>query len=173
MAQLDFHVNFPGIVSETLAVASNGTLSFVPMSPSDSVSFNKLNFYMSAGSNATFTLSIGLYSLTGSTLSITNSMSRSITLSNFRGYVSLSATSVAQNITPGTWWLGLLVSTGGNSSVAFVGQSFVNPGNAFPGGFIGGRMTDSTNALPASYATSNLDVTGTDAMSVPTIILTA
>ena len=172
MAQLNFHVNFAGMMTNQSWEASNGTLSFVPFTPSDSISIGTLNFYVSRSSGSK-TLSIGLYSLTGSSLSLANSWS--LNTSNTQGpYVSLTATSAGQNITPGNWWLGILYSSGTDQSrFAFYGQSTINPGNAFPGGFIGGRMTASTAALPASIATSDLDITGSDAMMIHIIILTA
>src|SRR3990167_7544275 len=160
MAQLNFHKNLPmpPIIDDSIA-ASNGTLSFSPFYPSGSISWATINFLISyASSNKT--LSVGLYSLTGSTLSLANSASRSVNSSFNRIYISLTATSATQNITPGNWWLGLLISTAGTSGFAFAGQTRIDPSNAFPGAFIGGRMTDSTNALPASYATSDLDTTG-------------
>ena len=36
-----------------------------------------------------------------------------------------------------------------------------------------GRMTVSTTAIPASIATSNLDITGSDAIRQPLVIITA
>ena len=177
MAQLNFHINFAGEVNQRWQ-ASNGTLSFFPFSPSDSISFGTLNIAISKSTSAaTFTFSIGLYSLTGSSLSLANSISETFSnTNNGQQWVSLTAVSATQNITPGSWWLGLLISTGGDSRIYINGQSLINaigPENAFPGGFIGGRMTESTNALPSSYATSGLDITGGDATNVPIIILTA
>ena len=52
-------------------------------------------------------------------------------------------------------------------------NSSINPANAIPGGFLMGRMTASTGAMPGSIATSNLDITGSDALRQPYIILTA
>ena len=174
MGQLNFAQNFNYIPSQ-FKIISNGTLSFVPFELADSISFLTMNLGISNSSaNMTYTFSVGLYSLTGSSLSLANSISASISRSNsVRGYFSLTATSAAQNITPGNWWFGILVSTGGNSDIELIGQTTVNPLNAFPGAFIGGRMTASTAALPASYATSDLDTTGDDAMNIPMIILSS
>ena len=172
MAQLNFHINIPVLHRESSSAMSNGTLRFIPICPSDSISIGTLNI-MNARAAGTKTLSIGLYSLTGSTLSIANSWSATISGSLVQNYVSLTATSATQNITPGNWWLGMLISTSGTSNFSLVGQTIINPANAFPGGFVQGIMTDSTNALPSSYATSNLDITGNDAFMVPYIILTA
>lgn len=175
MGQLLFEQNMQLLNSPNLLTINNGSLSFFPFNIRDSISFGTLNFLMGkTNNNVTFTMSVGLYSLTGSTLSLTNSISETFSSTNVvqKFYMSLTATSAAQNITPGTWFLGMLVSTGGNSDLSLNGAT-INPGNAFPGAFIGGAMTDSTNALPSSYATSNLDITGSNPVSVPLILLTA
>lgn len=175
MAQLNFQTNFfaRNVLQSGI---SNGTLSFFAFNVFDSISFVALNLLVRASSAAdkTITMSAGLYSLTGNTLSIANSISGSMTLLEGarNQYISMTGASANQNITPGTWYFGILVSTSGNSAISFFGQS-INPANAFPGGFFQGRMSASTNALPGSYATSDLDVTGGDAMQVPMIILTA
>lgn len=174
MPQLNFARNI-GLPHTDLIRISNGTMTFSPFNLGQSISWNTINIFISKSSaNMTHTISIGLYSLNGSTLSLANSASGTFSGSNNqRAYVSLTATSATQNLTPATWFFGLLFSTGGNSGLDIVGQSTINAGNAFPGGFIGGRMTDSTNALPSSYATSNLDITGNDGMNVTYILLTA
>ena len=46
-------------------------------------------------------------------------------------------------------------------------------GNAFPGGFIGGWGTVTTNALPLSEAISDLDITGGLELEVPIIIISS
>lgn len=175
MPQLNFEQNFeylPGFAHITI---NNGTLTFFPLNIRDSVSFNTINLAASyVSSDQTHTFSLGLYSLTGNTLSIANSASRTFAPGGTgAGYISIANTSATQNITPGTWWMGLVASTSSRSNASLVGATTINPQNAFPGSFIGGEMTDSTNALPSSYATSNLDVTGNDAMVVPMIILSA
>ena len=172
MAQLNFAMNFHLFVSERISI-NQASLSFVPFMVQDSISFNTMNFH--GASSGSITLSIGLYSLSGLTLSLENSISGSTTRSAVAqaGYISLANTSKTQNITPGTWYFGILASMSNNTSLSFLGQSFINPSNAFPGGFIGGAMTDSTNALPSSIATSDLDITGQDALSIPSIILSA
>lgn len=172
MGQLNFAYNLEGPTSQLFAI-NNGTLSFFPFNLYESLSFSVVNFPVQGeNANRTVSYSLGLYSLTGSSISLANSISGTRTQNNTEAYyVSLTATSAAQNITPGTWWFGFLASTGGNANVSLLGQSNVIPGNSFPGSFIQGRMTDSTNALPGSYATSDLDTTGADAMNIPMILL--
>ena len=180
MAQIAFEQNF-NYWEGKVTLVNNATLSFIPMEIRDSVSLNTFNIGLiwgSSSSNGTFSASIGLYSLTGSSLSIINSFSGSRTLTSggvnpFNGFFSITTASATQNITPGNWWLGLLFSISQNTILSLVGALTANPANAFPGSFIGGAMTDSTNALPASFATSNLDITGSDAMFVPSIIISA
>src|SRR3990167_7661894 len=147
-------------------------MKFVGFNIQDSILFKTINIpQFFNNTSLSHTLSLGLYSLNGSTLSLGNSASGSITASGLkRCYLSITGTSATQNITPGTWYFGLLISISSGTVISIYGQSSANPSNAFPGVFIGGIMTDSTNALPTSFATSNLDITGVDALSVPSII---
>lgn len=175
MAQLNFHQEYY-ITPTIITGISDGTLSFVPLNIRDSVSLNTVNMWISFSSAAqTHTFNIGLYSLTGSTLSIANSISGTISASNNqRRYISFTATSATQNITPGTWWFGLLIRTSGNANISLDAANIINAQNAFPGAFTGGRMSVSTNAIPASIATSDLDITGSDATALrPIIIISA
>ena len=179
MGQLNFVGNFNVIMQGEKFLISNCTLTFTPYQIWDNISFKTFNFllYNFDGSNASYSLSFGLYSLTGSTLSLANSVSGQFTATNTLGYYwqSLTDTSTTQNITPGTWFWGMLISTGGNTNVRLPGiaSAIINPGNAFPNSFIGGAMTVSTNALPSSYAISDLDITGGKELAVPNIILSS
>lgn len=170
MGQLNFYTPMNHIFNTTLRF-TNGTLIFGPISPQESISWNILNLPFSNASGSK-TLSIGLYSLNGGTLSLANSASRNLT-GAAAGWLSITDTSATQNITPGNWWLGIVISTSGTSNFSISGATLAALLNAFPGGFIGGRMTDSTNALPSSYVTSDLDTTGNDAIFSPNIILSA
>lgn len=159
---------------------NNATVSFFPMNFYDSISLNTFNIgvaWSTTNSNGTVSASYGLYSLNGSSLSLANSWSRSISRTSggaaSNGFLSATATSATQNITPGTWWIGIHLSVESNTKFSIQGYSGVDPENAFPGGFIGGAMTVSTNAIPVSVATSDLDTTGNDAMFVPTMLISA
>ena len=171
MAQLNFYANMEGASNQGVSTVANQAL-FFGFNLEDSISWNTINFfaYHTTGSK---TYNIGLYSLTGSSLSLVNSASQSRTGQNFGAFQSIVNTSATSNLTPGTWYLGVLVSTSGGSNFSFGGQTQANAGNAFPGAFIGGNMTETTNALPGSYATSNLDVTGNSGIMVPFIVLSA
>lgn len=181
MGQLNFAIN-NFIMGNNDIVVSVASLTFCPINIIDNISWKTINIpYTIAGGSTvskSISFSIGLYSLNNTVLSLANSAFKSETnqYSGQRGgYIVITSTSATQNITPGTWWIGYLISSSAQSgTMDLIGQSTnISAANAFPGSFIGGRMTDSTNALPASYATSNLDITGQDAFSQPIIILTA
>lgn len=179
--QLDWAQNIPYCGDQNFNI-SNATVSFVPFNIYESISWGTLNLhiglqaqnFMSAGR---LTALIGLYSKTGSTLTITNSVSGTYSFSNVAAgarYVSFTATSASQNLTPGTWFIGLHLSTTSSANMSLIGNSRASAtDNAFPNDFVGGRMTVSTNALPASVATSDLDTTGVDAHSTPYMLITA
>jgi len=179
MAQLNFAMQNFYSPNRSIGL-SNSILSFIPFLFVDYISFNTLNIQMRYASNSDSTgllvWSIGLYSLTGQTLSLANSISRSTSQTTTNAvrfeYLSFSGISSAQNITPGIWYFGLLGSFD-NITHNIIAHSSLNAFNAFPGFFIGGRMTVTTNALPASIATSNMDTTGNDAMQVPVIIISS
>ena len=175
MGQLNFACNFPSLPNNWISVLSaSNSVQFFGFNFNDNISLNTINIPLdNEGVNLTITISLGLYSLTGSTLSIANSASGSLAINGgVRRYQSITAISATQNITPGTWYFGILASVTGTSLYLIAGSS-INPNNAFQGNFIGGNMTDSTNALPSTFATSNLDITGSREMSVPYILISA
>jgi hypothetical protein len=166
MAQLNFAKNLQYPPNDNMAIAA-ATMSFVPINLVGSISFLTMNLLMNYGATASQTMSIGLYSLNGVSLSLVNSISGSDTCPAAIHYMSLTATSATSNIIPGTWWLGLLIS----NTCSLYGAFTLNPTNAFPGGFIQGRMKASTSALPANIEISNLNVTGSGTMFSPYILL--
>lgn len=170
MPQLNFEYNFPVLQGNATRTFVSRTPFFFGFNIADSISWVNFNFIGAAGGADGSTVSIGLYSLNGSTLSLANSASINITLAAV-GWLSVTDTSATQNITPGTWYFGINLNSG--AALILQGQTDVNPGNAFPAGFIGGVATATTASLPTSIATSDLDITGNDAMFVPYIILTA
>ena len=176
--QLQFFENFPGHLGALNAGISDNTLSVHAVNIPLSISFNNVVVLLaktdgppSANTNE---YSFGLYSLNGSTLSLANSASASTVFGGVNATSWLSfATSATQNITPGAWYFALLVNNSSGPNNALYGNSSINPANAIPGGFLMGRMTASTGAMPASIATSDLDITGSDATRQPYIIITA
>ena len=176
-AQLQFFENFPGHLGAAINAVSNNTLSVHAVNIPLSISFNNV-VILGAFPNVALTNSgsifFGLYSLNGSTLSLANSASQEVSMADASTkWVSL-VTSATQNISPGAWYFGFVYSrSAGGGEMSFYGNSSINPGNAIPGGFLMGRMTASTGAMPASIATSALDITGSDATRQPFIIITA
>lgn len=135
-----------------------------------SLSFNNVAMILSASGTTAKTLSIslGLYSLTGSTLSLANSASQSTNpTANQLSWVSL-VTSTTQNITPGNWYFGFLISTSNNSLVSFMGRAIgIATFGSQGGAFVRGRLSVSTSALPSSIATSDLVKEGAVAGATP------
>lgn len=178
--QLQFFENFPGKGGAGNVAYSNGTLSIHAVNIPLSLSFGYPVVLLSASSNALSNwlgeIHFGLYSLNGSTLSLANSASAAGSfITTAYSWMSM-ATSATQNISPGAWYFGLNIFTSGvavHTSLSFFVNSSINPQNAIPGGFLMGRMTASTNAMPGSIATSDLDITGSDAIRQPYIIITA
>mgnify|MGYP001611182468 CR=1 FL=1 len=172
--QMDYfcNINFPPSFHRS---AANGKMSFFPMNLGASIYWRTANLAFSATSaNQTHTISMGLYSLSGNTLTLNNYFSGTFSKSNSgRFYQSMTDVSATSNLTPGTWFLGLFLLTGGASNISLRGAYSLDPQNAFPGAFIGGAMTVSTGALPNSYNTSDLDITGLDAISNPIIIISS
>lgn len=120
--------------------------------------------------NHSYTLSFGLFSLNGGTLSLANSavLQTNGTNSSFTSWFSL-ATSATQDITPGNWWLGFIETTGGGYGVRAYrenigGIGFGSVGTIPYGGiFEGGHHT--TQGLPSAVCTSDCvkrDSTGAD-----------
>lgn len=179
--QLQFFENFPAHAGAAYAGFSNGTLSIHAVNIPLSISFNNVVALMSVSSAALSALSgtiqFGLYSLNAATLSLANSASGAVAEGGSANSWYSMVTSATQNISPGAWYFGVNFFTGGiatdHSSASFYGNSSINPGNAIPIGFLMGRVTASTNAMPASIATSDLDRTGSDAIRQQYIIITA
>ena len=170
--QLQFFENFPGHLGAANVAYSANTLSIHAVNIPLSISFNKVIALLSESDAGSATLHFGLYSLNGSTLSLANSASAAITMANALSWRSI-VTSATQNISPGAWYFAFNISSGGASSLSFYANTAINPGNAIPGGFLMGRMTASTGAMPATIATSDLDITGSDAIRQPYIIITS
>lgn len=179
MPQLKFLANFNYQPYGQLSIVAN-TMSFFGMNIWESISLNTFNFGVTGSSNVgqKATYNIGLYSLSGSTLILINSGSTSLSTANwnaFARYIPVTTwSSASYNIVPGTWFWGFLCST---SSAAARHLLFcdngIPPAEAFPNSFIGGVMTESTSALPASIGTSVLTTGGTGTNSPMFIILSA
>ena len=183
--QLQFFENFSMHLGAAVGgFDSNGTLSVHAVNIPLSLSFNNVIFYLnrsaslSAGSIRNI-FQMGLYSMNAGTLSLANSAGVTLSIASsdattsFNSWISL-ATSATQNISPGAWYFAFNQQTQStNFGLSGLINTSFNPANAIPGGFFMGRMTVSTAAMPVSIETSKLDVTGSDAVRKPYIIITA
>lgn len=156
-------------------IVGDGSLTFYPFNFGDSLSLNNLNILgrMSSSANQTHTLLLGFYSLTGNTLTLINSVSRSLSINGSgRLWISFASSdvSVTSNVTPGTWFFGLIGRTGGTNALQLVGTSNLVANN-FPGGFIGGNYSVTTAALPVSISTNEVTLSGD--LFEPNMLITA
>ena len=147
-------------VKNDILIITQSNLKIHAVDIPGSISFNTIAFLLSAsGTTAkTLTLSFGLYSLNGSTLSLANSASRSTApTANQFSWVTLE-TSATQDITPGSWYFGIITSSSGNSRFSLLMASNPEAGITGPygGPFLRGINKTTTSALPASIATSDL-----------------
>lgn len=166
--RLNLFKNIPNIHLVSLGVPNNNWQSlkiqgvYIP----GSISFNSVAIILSkSGSSATLSGSFGLYSLTGSTLSLANSASFAANSStSFFSWLSL-ATSATQNITPGNWYLGFVFSTAGHSSFSILHNWTASglegaAGAQYGGGLVRGYYSTTTGALPNSMNTSEFTKEG-------------
>lgn len=161
--RLNFFGNHPLLPQATnfQPHAAIGSLMLYGYYVPGSISFNTLAMLMSASGTTAKTLSIswGLYSLNGSTLSLANSASFSSNPgANALSWITLN-TSATQDITPGNWYFGYMSSTSGQSDlfvIALGGVGGLKSQIPHGGPFVRGHFTASTSAFPASIATSNL-----------------
>lgn len=182
--QASFFENYP-LNGLLVTHATNGFMVVNAYYIPASISFNKVNILFGAsGTTAkTASLSFGLYSLNGATLSLANSASRSTNPAvNVTDWLSM-ATSAAQNITPGMWYFAFMSSTSSNS----LQSVFMNPnlngsvedGVPYAGPFVRGRYSVTTGAFPASIATSDMRKEGSTGFNTvsdyrhPYVILSA
>lgn len=163
--QASFFENFALNQATNSAFDSAGRLMMQAVYVPGSISFNNVNVIVQAsGTTAkTLTISFGLYSLNGSTLSLANSASKSSNFTtNATSFISL-ITSAAQNITPGIWYFAYISSTSSNGSMSFIvnnPQVGVEASVGYGGPFFRGHFSTTTNAFPASIATSNMSKEG-------------
>lgn len=166
---------FGGILNNTLSVGAVN----IPLS----ISFDTLAAVISIGANnatrsVSGTILFGLYSLNGSTLSLANSASVS---RSFAGAATSTlwvtfGTSATQNISPGAWYFAQAVSTvtGGNTGGGFgiwrnAAPNILNN----PPGFVIGTFSATTDAMPASMATSDFASAGAVGHRQPYMIISA
>lgn len=132
-----------------------------------SISFNNVAIIASqtigAFLSGRYSVSFGLYSLNGSTLSLANSASAAsdITLNqSARSWLTM-ITSATQDITPGNWYFAFIHSSASSGSHGYMARNAkhnlgVNDNSAYGGPFFDGYLSVSTGAMPASIATSDM-----------------
>lgn len=162
MARINIFQNLPVLhLANTGLTVGFNTLFLQGVYIPGSISFNNVAVIVSVnrgGADMSITMSLGLYSLTGSTLSLANSAGNSFgfTADNF-SWRTL-ATSATQDISPGNWYLGFIrVSSGDDAmtvvhSPTFGGLAIVSHG----GLFVRGIHSVSQTVMPSSIATSDL-----------------
>lgn len=191
-----FLYNFSPYNAVTNKAMSNSQLSFFAFNVYESISLKHLNVQPRLNYNPHSTLNTqslsilaGMYVLTASSLSLINSGIHSTVISNTSGtagsitvdyWADVSSWYVTQNLTPGTWYIGLLpIFSTSNASITIVGMSLggiggtMAAGNAFPLEFMSGSQAATTLDLPSLIATNTLVVTGAGATNTPCIIISA
>lgn len=184
-------VNFNMEANSGGNLGSSATLNLSPVLFIDTQNWATGNVFFSrqttgAGAGSTMTqswsVSLGLYSLTGTNLTLVTSMAGTssvvISSSAFRpvfphAVVATATTTVA----PGQYWYGYLWSTAAGSTLNF------SPANAYSRtgwstrytvaitSLVGGNLATSTNTLPASIASSDITRDGASANITPFIVL--
>lgn len=160
--RLNLFQNFPLVHQAAASVLQGaGTAHIMGVVIPGSISFNTPMVILSEGGTAaSVTLSFGLYSLNGSTLSLANSASRTFNTNTTGIYWASLATSATQDIAPGNWYFAMMSSTsGGAGNMSFMCNLVGNigaAGNVAGGVFVRGIATVSSSALQASIATSDL-----------------
>ena len=128
-----------------------------------SISFNGVAVVLQKVTNSSLTVSVyfGLYSRTGSTLSLANSASGSLTFGTAQAQSWMTlATSATQDITPGNWYLAVMSNTSNDSRISLMCYNNQATGalmsQGYGGHFVRGWHSASQSAMPASIATSDL-----------------
>jgi hypothetical protein len=177
----------------TTFTASQNFVSFCPIVVPYYLSATQVLFLGSATAHSTnssggFSISVGLYSLTGGTsgsLSLASSASTNLTWTSGAAYSSLASvnyipiTFATWNITPGMYLFALWLSTQNSASLTLFGtasQMTINSGSgaALSTMVAAGYSQASINALPSSFGISNTASyirTGTSVYAQPWFVL--
>ena len=167
MANINLFQNYPTAHSIQLLGVSlivNGRLQLNYVYIPGTIAFNNVLMAFSVGNTTakTLTISFGLYSLNGSTLSLANSASFSQDATDVGFSWITLVTSATQNITPGGWYFGYQHSSSGNSVMSVIGQTRNSARNdeGAGGPFFRGWHATTSAALRVSIATSDLSKDG-------------
>ena len=186
--RLNIYENYSVLNRMTAAnvAISGGSLRMQGVVIPGSISFNNVVVFMTAsGTTAkTLTISFGLYSLNGSTLSLANSASQTTAPAANQGSWITLVTSATQDITPGNWYLGFIMSTSSNNNMSLLinhntnNDIMITAGTA-GGIFVRGNYSVTTTAFPASIATSDMSkepsglAASSSPMAYPYILISA
>lgn len=164
MANINFHESYPknAVSFTTWGVGSLPVNGFYLGTTLPFVSVAML--WSASGTTAkTLSVSFGLFSMNGGTLSLANSASGSVApTANAISWMTL-VTSATMNLSAGNWYTAMMYSTAGNSRIsilvrdrALAGTISPNWVTVRPGGqYIYGGGSASTAVMPGSLATSN------------------
>lgn len=184
MARINYFYNWFPFQDCQLRQFSNNELNMHLVYIPGSLSFNSLVVPISVGAtiNHTYTISFGLYSISGSTLSLANSASYASNDFNNSFWKNITDISATQDITPGNWFFAYIITESSNNprvnNIIFQNATRdysidVNVG----GPFVRGRYSVTTNGFPASIATSDMskieDSSATNPKAAPLLIISA
>lgn len=160
---------------------ANATISFRAFNIPDSLTLNSVAMLISLNSSRSATISFGLYSFTGSTLTLVDSASGLISSSTTSPLIwSSLSISASYNIVPGTWYFAILGSFNPNvQSAAYYNDALnlAQLGSGLYGGApIAGGYSTTTAALPASLNVTEILIGAggnSNAMHFPYILISA
>ena len=162
MGQLNIFENIPSIHNVAFSALPLSSLFIHGVYIPDNISFNTAAVLITTPS-ATFNnifVYFGLYSLNGSTLSLANSGSV-LRSGNVNIRWTTLITSATQNISAGNWYFGFFLSNtysnNGLGSILCWGNNQNISNGVYGGPFIRGVFSTTTNAMPASIHTSNMN----------------
>ncbi len=157
--------NIQAPLGSTSTFAGPGVLSIQAIQLFGSLSLSKIYMGISGGNTTakSITVSLGLYTLNGGTLTLVNSASRSSAVTSGVSWMTL-ITSASSAMVPGLYYLGVVTTSAGNSSYGLLAQAgqgtgFSGGGNAGP--VVRGSFTTTTNGIPLSIATTDINKEGT------------
>lgn len=138
----------------------------------NSIVFSNGHILIGNAANMSATLEVGLYSLTGNTLSQmcsatlqagqTASFARYYTTLNFGGTYTLN---------PGAYWFMVRGSTQSAAALSFGGYTMASQINGQPGIPVYGRYSATSSALPATCLTSDITKPSSANIMLPYILL--
>lgn len=157
---------------------SNGRMKLQKILLPGDLSFNNFIMLLSASgtTSKTMTISMGLFSLNGATLSAANSASFSNTYNANTTVWITFATSAAQNISSGTWFVGIARSTAGNSRMHLgaLGNAYIGNANAaLQAGQFWGIATAFSTSLNTSAVSWYGDANDSEMVRQPVFLISA